>query len=707
MSRPVISHTSSVLDVPGSIDPQAPLLRVYTLGAFQLDWQVPPFTTEDLWKSRTSARTLFKLLLCAPDRQASRSQLAGILWPETDEDKARESLRSASKVLRKVLRTASGEELLENRNNSTVLKLAEQSCLWVDADAFEDLIFQAGRATTPDEALALWQQAQALLRGEFLADDQGCEWMRHRWIKTRQQALRLARGRMVRHLTDLYLQHSQYSLAEEVLEQHLVRFPTDQDALYRLLALLEQQGSFEEARLLYERARRTLETLGKQPAPHVRTRYERLQEASISRSDFPTLHHGSASRGQAHLPVSSVIPQGLSTGESEDAERALMRTTGNMPFIQESERASDGTMDVLRVLLEAEQEGRSGLPLFSRRQGLELGIVALISRLAQLDGTRVSVIEREAVNRALSESIMDGWKHLFLLENAQIVATGRAQLALIHQAHTLVSASALPYFYAGAYSFLGIGLHFQERDEEALEAYHHGYIASMATGDPWYVAQSLICQADSYHALGHYGLAIQTIEEALRVIAHASDDDGKMTRARAHLLSCWADNAMMLHDDRTTQAKLDMAEIDLDPGMSDEEFDRPAWLLIAGKYALKSNNDATAKACFEEALLALPDHWLLRRVMTATGLAMACARLGERDASLRLARELIPLLHTTNAPLTNRWFTGYLQQDLLRCFPADGEIQGFVAATSQQFLPQTHLLRSGTGVPAFRGSVNG
>lgn len=384
-----------------------------------------------------------------------------------------------------------------------------------------------------------------------------------------------------------------------------------------------------------------------------------------------------------------------------------MRTTGNMPFLQESEGASDGTMDVLRVLLETEQEGRSGLPLFSRRQGLELGIVALISRLAQLDGTRVSVIEREAVNRALSESIMDGWKRLFLLENAQIVAIGRAQLALIHQAHTLVSASALPYFYAGAHSFLGIGLHFQERDEEALEAYHHGYIASLATGDPWYVAQSLICQADSYHALRHYGLAIQAIEEALRVITQANDDDGKMTRARAHLLSCWADNAMMLRDDRTTQAKLDLAETYLDPGMSDEEFDRPAWLLIAGKYALTSHHDATAKVCFEEALGALPEHWLLRRVMTATGLAMACARLGERDASLTLARELIPLLHTTNAPMTNRWFTDYLQQDLLARFPADGEVRGFVAATSQQFLPRTHLLGSGTGVPAFPGSVDG
>src|SRR2546428_7349697 len=183
-----------MLDVSRSIDAQAPLLRVYTFGAFHLDWQVPPLSTVDLWKSRTSARTLLKLLLCAPGRQASRSQLAGILWTETDEDKARESLRSASKVLRKVLCTASGEELLEQRNQHTILKLAEQSQLWVDADAFEDLISQAGRATTPDEALALWQQAKGLLHGELLGDDQGREWMRHRWIKQRQQALRLSRG---------------------------------------------------------------------------------------------------------------------------------------------------------------------------------------------------------------------------------------------------------------------------------------------------------------------------------------------------------------------------------------------------------------------------------------------------------------------------------------------------------------------------------
>jgi len=260
-NRPVRSQASNEMDVSRNVDTQAPLLRVYTFGAFHLDWQVSPYTTEELWKSRTSARTLFKLLLCAPGRQASRSQLAGILWPETDEEKARESLRSARKVLRKVLLTASGEELLEQRNQSSILKLAEQSSLWVDADAFEDLISRAGRATTPDEALALWQQAKALLRGEFLADDQGSEWMRHRWIKMRQQALRMARGRMVRHLADLFLQRGQVDLAEEILEQ---------------------QGCIEEACVLYKRTSYTLEAIGKQPAAHVRAYYERLQKAMLA-----------------------------------------------------------------------------------------------------------------------------------------------------------------------------------------------------------------------------------------------------------------------------------------------------------------------------------------------------------------------------------------------------------------------------------------
>src|SRR5437588_11012876 len=122
---------------------QFPLLRVYTFGEFTLKWQVPSAGDEDAWNSRTSARALFLLLLCAPNRQATRSQLTGVLWPETDEAKARESLRSASKVLRKVVCTASQEELLATRNHGDLLQLADQARLWVDVDAFETIVQQA------------------------------------------------------------------------------------------------------------------------------------------------------------------------------------------------------------------------------------------------------------------------------------------------------------------------------------------------------------------------------------------------------------------------------------------------------------------------------------------------------------------------------------------------------------------------------------
>jgi len=164
-----------------------------------------------------------------------------------------------------------------------------------------------------------------------------------------------------------------------------------------------------------------------------------------------------------------------------------------------------------------------------------------------------------------------------------------------------------------------------------------------------------------------------------------------MTRAKAHLFTCWADNAMMLHDDQTTQAKLEVARKYLDPIQPDEEFDQAAWLLIAGKHALHSGNYLTAKEHFEQALLALPKQWFLRRAMTSIGLAMAYARLGQKHASLTIAKESIPLLKQTNAPLTNQWFTNYLQQDLLATFHTDDEIQGFVVEECQQLSQQAHL----------------
>jgi DNA-binding SARP family transcriptional activator len=275
-----------------------PLLRVSLLGPLRLEWQVAPFTQEAIWSGRTSARALFLLLLFAPDRQASRSKLAGILWPETEENKALESLRSALKVLRKVLSTAGGEVLIET-TKSDLLKLADQSRLWVDIDAFETLIEQANQQP---EVLSLWQQASTYWQGELLAEDKRHEWVTHPWITVRRKKLQAARRRMIRHLAQGYLLAGQRARAEAVLSTHIATFPTDQDALYLLMKLLIEEGCFDEARSYYEHCQRTLARYEKQPAKHLQ-----MLEAHLNAIDITTIVP-ELQYEQARVVVSTVRP---------------------------------------------------------------------------------------------------------------------------------------------------------------------------------------------------------------------------------------------------------------------------------------------------------------------------------------------------------------------------------------------------------------
>jgi transcriptional regulator with XRE-family HTH domain len=212
------------------------------------------------------------------------------------------------------------------------------------------------------------------------------------------------------------------------------------------------------------------------------------------------------------------------------------------------------------------------------RKLFQLGAAAVLSGIPIPSGRHISAEDLRELHNALGEGIASAWKLFQNASNAQVLTIAQAQLSLVQQAHGLLYPSVRPFLYMGAYSLIGLALHFQARDEEALQAQRSAYIAAMAAGDPWYVAQSLICQADSYHALGQYDTAIQMIEEALRIIGKPTDS--ALVCAKAHLLTCWADNAMMLEDYTTVQKKLDVSGEYLDQIAPNEEFDRAGccWL---------------------------------------------------------------------------------------------------------------------------------
>ncbi len=444
--------------------------------------------------------------------------MAGILWPETDEQKARESLRSARKVLRKVVRTANGEELLEQRSNGEILKLAEQSRLWVDADAFEDLVAQASRTVVPEEALALWQQARVMLRGELLADDQNVEWASHRWVKQRRQVWWMGRCRMIRHLADLYIQRGQIDLAEETLEQHIARFPTDQDALYRLLVLLGQQQCFEQACMLYERTRRALEATGKQPAKHVGAYYEHLRKASDT-PHLPELVRNLRHKDGLAPTETTAIEEDAGTA-IEVIETSLLLSAVRRPL-------PEGTIGSLAGLLKQfESAIRSGLGEEQRQNGERLSRRQMISLLmsvvaAAFGLTRTSnvpLLHKEEVLSLCTAHVPLAWQLYFaggIQEVTQTLPDYLTQLSALAQApskHQFAAANLATQ----AYQLDWLLALQQQNFGKALASIKQAFQYSEIAGDNNLRASSLIREAHIFFHLKRPIQQMQLHQQAMR-----------------------------------------------------------------------------------------------------------------------------------------------------------------------------------------------
>ncbi len=341
----------------------------------------------------------------------------------------------------------------------------------------------------------------------------------------------------------------------------------------------------------------------------------------------------------------------------------------------------DMVLEALHILL----KGVHAMSLISRRafgrQLLQLGTAAVLSGVPLPTGEHISAEERMRLHQALGESITAGWKLFHTAGNAQVLAVGQAELALLQQTHAFLYPQIRSIFYAGVYNLIGRAHHFQEHYEAALQAHMSAHIAALGAGDPWHVAQSLICQADTYQALGQHAEAIGCIEEALRTLGHVEEEH---LRSRAHLLGCWADNAMTMREFALSQQKLAESEVYLDRFSPREEFDRTSWLQLAGKRSLMAGDPKQAVAYLEEALIVSPSHWLVRRAGILIPLAIAYARMSERDLSMQMAQQALPVLVAMNAPMTNKQFAEYLSQDLLGLSPHDEQTQVFVREAQHQ-----------------------
>lgn len=240
------------------------LVRVWLFGAFHVERRNEAGIRETSDKSHWEkgyTRPLFKRLLSAGGRRLERLTLIDDLWPHPESPELVERyLNDAAYQLRKALRPA---QLLKTFGHASGYALADQSLLWVDADACEALMKEAeqiGRTSAP--ALPLLEQAKAhFARGDFLEGESGL------WVYARRGTLERLHSRCRIWLAEAYEQQGMSGQAEMLYSALLEDTPSDEDVLCRLMGLLHRQGMSHAALRCYEETKKQLKHLGQRLSP--------------------------------------------------------------------------------------------------------------------------------------------------------------------------------------------------------------------------------------------------------------------------------------------------------------------------------------------------------------------------------------------------------------------------------------------------------
>jgi len=292
-----------------------PVIRVYTFGKFSVERldrlaaeqiEIPRYTSvsDEEWGGRNHGRYLLNLLLCSDCRRAPRDILLETLWPDTEKSNADRYLNAAAWILRRVLRSPiTDANLLRTQrpgNDLTIYELAGQQELWVDTDEFLGLLTRAEQEEQEGgDPLPLLEQAQCLIRGEFLLED-----IYHSWADQFRQSINAACHRCLYWLADLYEQRAMLGKAENLFHAALKKDVSDEDVLYRLMQILACQGRAREALSYYERTKRVLHNEQHiQLLARTQALAEEIQTISHSQEKqhvFSTMHEAHSARKVSH-----------------------------------------------------------------------------------------------------------------------------------------------------------------------------------------------------------------------------------------------------------------------------------------------------------------------------------------------------------------------------------------------------------------------
>ena len=257
------------------------MLHLYTFGGLRIERNGQP-----LQLPTHKARDLLAYLITFRDRPHPRPVLAGVLWPDLLEEKARRRLSDTLWRVRRVL----GDYVM-----------ADEECIWFNADlpCWLDVDDFVVKSQTPmpksrkgEPEAGVWdlvigdlRDAVALYRGPFL------DGLYHDWVLLERERLHGLYLEVLGRLLELHKHVGHYESALTIAQRIVAAEPLHEAAHRELMRLYHLLGRDAEAVAQYHRCREILrQELDVAPAPETEALYHILSRRVPSPLGVPTVH---------------------------------------------------------------------------------------------------------------------------------------------------------------------------------------------------------------------------------------------------------------------------------------------------------------------------------------------------------------------------------------------------------------------------------
>ncbi|MBN1876435.1 MAG: tetratricopeptide repeat protein [Anaerolineae bacterium] len=266
-------------------------LDIRLLGTFQVTLRgksITNFATD-------KARALLVYLVVESEQPHRRDALAGLLWPDQPQRKARQSLRQALSHVRQAIEQAEVSEFLLVTRET--VQFDPESDYWADVNVFS-AIYEANRYHHHRSmgmcrvCLQRIEQMVTLYRGDFMEGfflDDSTQF--EEWALLRREWYHLHIVEALTILARYYERRGDYVQARDFIQRQVALEPWREEAHRQLMALWVQDGQRSAALKQYEKCYHVLkEELGVAPTAETTAFYEEIKASEnlhLFHSAFP------------------------------------------------------------------------------------------------------------------------------------------------------------------------------------------------------------------------------------------------------------------------------------------------------------------------------------------------------------------------------------------------------------------------------------